>query len=62
VYHALSALPADDYDVYFQKTFSGYGSLENDDYEIDFLVIDKRKDRFLNSITITGTPEKSAIL
>ena len=46
VYHALSALPADDYDVYFQKTFSGSGSRENDDYEIDFLVIDKRNDRF----------------
>ena len=46
VYHALSALPADDYDVYFQKTFSGSGSRENDDYEIDFLIIDKRNDRF----------------
>ena len=40
VNHALSALPTDDYDIYFQKTFSGSGSLENDDYEIDFLVID----------------------
>ena len=46
VYSAMSALPPDDYDVYFQKTFSGSGCRENDDYEIDFLVIDKRNDRF----------------
>jgi len=51
VYHALSALPKDEYDVYFQKSFSGSGSRENDDYEIDFLVIDKRNDR-INAILV----------
>jgi len=46
VYKALTNLPQDDFDVYYQKTFSGFIKGESDDYEIDFLVIDKRDDRF----------------
>jgi hypothetical protein len=46
VYNALKKLPQDDFDVYYQKTFSGFVKGESDDYEIDFLVVDKRNDRF----------------
>ncbi len=51
VYEALSQLPQDDYDIYFQKTFSGVSGKESADYEIDFLIIDKRDDRF-NAILV----------
>ena len=51
VYQALSKLPAVDFDIYYQKTFSGVGIKESDEYEIDFLVIDKRNDRF-NAVVI----------
>jgi len=46
VYHALKKLHQSDFDVYYQKTFSGFIKGESDDYEIDFLVVDKRDDRF----------------
>ena len=42
VYQALTKLPEKDFDVFFHKTFSGSEKSENDDYEIDFLVVDKR--------------------
>lgn len=46
VYQALSELPSDDFDVFFRKTFSGKTKGESDDYEVDFIIIDKRGNRF----------------
>lgn len=46
VYNALSLLHPADYDIYFQKTFSGSWRSENEDSEIDFFIIDKRNNRF----------------
>ena len=51
VYDALSSLHPVDYDVYFQKTFSGSWRSENEDSEIDFLIIDKRNNRF-NAVVV----------
>ena len=51
VYEALSKLSDDEFDIYYQKTFSGAGIKESDEYEIDFLVIDKRNDRF-NAVVV----------
>ncbi len=46
VYDALSTLNKNDYDVFFQKNFTGTAENESADYEIDFLIIDKRLNRF----------------
>ena len=46
VYNALSELPSDDFDVFFRKTFSGKERGESDDYEVDFIIVDKRDQRF----------------
>ena len=51
VYDALSSLQPVDFDVYFQKTFSGSWRSENEDSEIDFLIIDKRNNRF-NAVVV----------
>lgn len=51
VYQALTDLPEKDFDVFFHKTFSGNEKTESDDYEIDFLIVDKRDERF-NAILI----------
>lgn len=46
VYNALAKLPEDNFDIFYQKTFSGISKGESNDYEIDFLIIDKRQNRF----------------
>jgi hypothetical protein len=51
VYDALSGLDKNDYDIFFQKNFAGTVNNESADYEIDFLIIDKREERF-NGILI----------
>jgi len=51
IYEKLCDLPQESYDVFFQKTFSGMGVKESEEYEIDFLIIDKRNGRF-NAILI----------
>ncbi len=46
VFKALAKLPKDGFDIYYSKCFSGSSGNENSDYEIDFLLIDKRNNRF----------------
>ena len=51
VFNALARLPENDFDIFYSKCFSGASGNESSDYEIDFLLIDKRNDRF-NGILI----------
>ena len=51
VFMALSNLPADDFDIFYSKSFRGVTDRRQDDYEIDFIIVDKREN-WINSIII----------
>lgn len=51
VFAALEKLSEQDFDVFFSKSFRGIKDRQQDDYEIDFIIVDKRGSH-INSIII----------
>lgn len=51
VFTALLNLPKADFDVFYSKSFRGVADRRQDDYEIDFIIVDKRNS-WINAIII----------
>ena len=52
VFHALKTLDNGRFDIFFNKTFALRNQKENQLYEVDFLVFDKRGGRVTNIFVI----------
>lgn len=51
VFGTLAKLPPDDFDVYYGKTFRAVGKRMQDEYEIDFIIVDKRSNWIIGILT-----------